>query len=213
MLSANPSTSPCSKPTGRACASQLESPGSGANGKPRARLLELIHSMLVEEGDCLMWQGPMGSGQRNKSQPVVRQYSAEKRYGERLAVRRLLWEAEHGPIPPGQIIYCTCGAHRCCGHLAIGKRGAAHTCRAKLGLAVKTPAARAGAARGARKGANAKYSMEQARVVRELAAEGIPIPLICWAADVSESAASDMRSGRSWREQLGPASVFDWRPR
>jgi len=170
--------------------------------------LACARARIVEVGDCLEWQGSMASGKRNRSQPVISRYNADKGYHDKLPVRRVLWEAEHGPI----IVYCICGNNRCVGCLALGKRGDAHRARARLGLMRHSPAARAALTQGARSRCTARHSLEQARAVRDLVAHGVPDPLISWATDVTPNAVSDIRLGRTWKEQLGPASVFAWRP-
>lgn len=166
-------------------------------------IIEAIRSRCIEVGDCLEWQGSMGAG-RNGSQPIS---GKDKR-----PVRRLMWEAEHGPIPEGRIVCCTCGNSRCVGHLALGKRGDPQRLRARLGLTRHMPSTIASLTRGARERATAKHSMEQARAVRELAAIGIPDVLISWATDVTPDAVGEIRRGHTWREHMAPASVFAWRP-
>jgi hypothetical protein len=166
--------------------------------------IDAIRARCIEVGDCLEWQGCMGTGRRNRSQPIVGR--------DKQPVRRLLWEAERGPIPSGRIVYCTCGNSRCVGHLALGKRGDAHRVRARLGLMRHTPDTLAALTRGARERATAKHSMQQARAVRELAALGVPDALISWATDVTPDAVGEIRRGNTWREHMAPASVFAWRP-
>ena len=175
-------------------------------------LLERVRAQLIEVGDCLEWQGPMHKGRRNKSQPVICVHIPSKGYTGKLPVRRLLWEADHGPIPPGRIVYCKCGNDRCVGHIALGKRGDAHRVRARLGLMRHSPATVAALTRGARERATALHSMEQARAVRELASHDVPDILISWATDVTLDAVGEIRRGSTWREQVATASVFAWRP-
>lgn len=55
---------------------------------------------IVEEGDCLLWQGACAGKAKHPS--INRQL-----------VRRVLWEMQHGPIPAGKIVRCTCETPRC----------------------------------------------------------------------------------------------------
>lgn len=61
-------------------------------------LLDRCH----EDGDCLVWPGACNNGH-----PGVRIK------GKNMLVRRVLWAATHGPIPPGHIVHMTCNTPRC----------------------------------------------------------------------------------------------------
>lgn len=77
--------------------------------RPRASLttqtpgwLDRIMARTTEEGDCLIWEGVWNNGS-----PQV--YLD----GKYQMVRRVLWQAEHGPIRRGLHPRCTCGEQRC----------------------------------------------------------------------------------------------------
>lgn len=177
-------------------------------------LIAKIRPRLEEVGDCLEWQGAMAASgsSRNRTQPIISAGCHGKTYTVKLPVRRLLWEAEHGPIPPGRLVIPSCGNDRCCGHLKLAVRGEQIRNRARLGQMRHSPAAIAALTRGARNRATARYSIEHARAVRDLAAHGVPDVLISWATDVHLDCVGDMRRGDTWKEQTAVASVFSWRP-
>lgn len=61
-----------------------------------------------------LWTGGLANGR-----PAV------KFQGRTVYLRRLLWEATHGPIPDGLVVVCTCGERLCVEptHLALSTPG------------------------------------------------------------------------------------------
>lgn len=172
-----------------------------------------IAAHVEEVGECLEWTGHFGTG-RNSKMPVICT-RGQRRERIRLSVPALVWQAAHGPVPPGKLVY----RHHCCNwrcvrleHLRCGKRGDQLHRRGQLGLAGHMQCTRAALTLAARSRSTTVHSMEQARAVRSLAADGIPDPLIAWATGVGLSMVSDIRSGKAWAEQASAASVFGWRP-
>lgn len=64
--------------------------------------LEAIKARTVEEGECALWTGFADNG--------APQVFIDGKYQ---MVRRVLWEAERGPIPKGMHPRCNCGEVRC----------------------------------------------------------------------------------------------------
>ena len=180
-------------------------------GRGKVMTLAEITAQCVEVGDCLEWQGMMagaGSGRR-RSQPIYKRWNG--RYNDSVSICREVWTIKRGPIPPGKIVYRTCCNDRCLKCLAVGDPGAAHRLRKKLGLAAHTPAARAAITSGSRARSTAKYSIEIARNVRALAAEGLKNAEIVARTGLPLHAVSDMKT-RSWQDTSHASSVFVWRP-
>ena len=172
-----------------------------------------IAEHIVEVGECHEWTGRMGCGGQT-GVPIIK---ARRDGGQthNLIVPRLVWEQANGPIPDGRIVY----RYVCCNemcvrleHLRCGKRGDQLRRRAALGLAGHRPSTRANLTLAARNRSTTKYTPQQAKAVRDLAAAGVPDPLIGWATDVGAAMVADMRRGKAWAEQTGLASVFAWRP-
>lgn len=172
-----------------------------------------IAAHCEEVGECIEWLGRYGSGRSSKT-PVIncRGPLGERR---RLSVPALVWEAEHGPVPAGKLVY----RHHCCNwrcvrleHLRCGRRGDQLHRRAQLGMASHLQSTRAAITASARRRPTTVHSIEQARAVRDLASYGVPDPLIAWATDVSLSMVGDIRVGKAWADQAAAASVFAWRP-
>jgi hypothetical protein len=172
---------------------------------------DAIFAAKTEEvGECVEWTGNYGRGSTSRV-PIL-----GARIGDRsvnLAIPRLAWMQAHGAIPRGRIVY----RHRCCNdrcvsldHLKLGKLGDQLRRRAELGMARHLQSTVVAITQAARR--QAKYSVEQAAAVRELAAAGVPDILIAGATDVGLSSVGDIRLGRAWAERAPAASVFGWRP-
>lgn len=176
-----------------------------------ASFAEVVAAKSIEVGDCLEWQGAMGcSG--SASQPIIK----TRRDGKpiEIYVARKVWELNRGPIPAGRIVYRSCCNNRCVGidHLRLGRRGDAMRARKRLGLSKHSPSTIAALTVGIRKGPNVKYTIEAAREVRRLAANGLGTGEISAATGVHPDMVSDIRRGRAWRETAPVGSVFSWRP-
>jgi hypothetical protein len=169
----------------------------------------IIEANSVEVGECVEWQGRMGSA-GCAGQPIIKDRIDGKTVN--VSVIREVWKLRNGPIPEGKLVYRTCCNDRCIGCLALGVRGDVMRHRRRMWLAKHTPSTRAALTRGARSRANVKNTAEQARAVRELAAVGVPDILISGATDVGIAMVADIRRGRAWAEQSHAASVFSWRP-
>lgn len=132
-----------------------------------------------------------------------------------LTVPRLVWLAAGRAIPDGQVVY----RHVCCNskcirleHLRCAPRGKHLQRRAELGLAVHMQSTRANLTKAARKRSTTKYTAEQARSVRQLAAEGMPDEDISSRTGVGAAMVADIRRGKAWKPSVGAGSVFEWRP-
>lgn len=173
---------------------------------------EIIASSVVEVGDCLEWTGRMGCGGQT-GVPIIKTRRGGKSHN--VIVPREVWADAHGQIPDGRIIYrYECCNERCVRleHLCCGKRGDQLRRRAALGLAGHMQSTRAALTLAARNRSTTKHCVEQAAAVRDLAAVGVPDPLIAGATGVSLSMVADIRMGRAWADRAPAASVFGWRP-
>lgn len=81
-------------------------------------ILNRILARTIEVGDCLEWQGCFCQGKH----PQINLGA-----GRVAAVRRVLWEVEHGPVPAGLQVGMTCKNWRCVcpEHLAARTRSKA----------------------------------------------------------------------------------------
>lgn len=152
-----------------------------------------------EVGDCLEWQGHFSN---KGTQPTVKVRLDGKNYSDNLSVPRLLWEAEHGPIPEGKWVYRKCcnNACVCLDHLAIGTRKDLMKARKKAGTTKHAPTTRIALTQAARKRANTINSPERARMVREMLAAGERHKVVSERTGVSMAVVADISQGRAWRE-------------
>lgn len=171
----------------------------------------LIAARSAEVGECVEWLGKMGRGSaKSKNTPIIPTRIDGKSVN--LVVARLVWAAENGPIPAGKLIYraccnnlCIAGAHLKCGTLADVKR-----VRCKAGLTGHSPSTIAALTKGARNRVNVVNTIEKARAVRQLVAEGLHDDQIAEQTGVRRSMVSDIRRGKAWQEQCAGASVFSF---
>lgn len=164
----------------------------------------------IEVGECHEWQGPFGAARCTRV-PIVKTRNTAGQTRNLPAVR-LIWEAANGPIPDGRIVYRGCCNPACVRleHLVLGKLGDQIRARAKAGLAVHAPSTRAAMTASARRRPNVVNTIEQAREVRRLVADGLTDVAISAQTGVHTDMVADIRRGRSWRETAAVASVFSW---
>ena len=95
-------------------------------------------------------------------------------------------------------------------HLMRGTAGQFQTWRRLNGQSKRSLSGRASHTRGARISSHTKLSIEKAREVR---ASDEKVAVLAERFGVSRNAIADIRSGRTWRETVGPASIFSmgWR--
>jgi hypothetical protein len=63
---------------------------------------EDIQHRTIDDAGCAIWQHSCSNG-----------HPSMRYQGKTQLVRRVLWEALHGPIEAGKIIRCTCGSKKC----------------------------------------------------------------------------------------------------
>lgn len=172
--------------------------------KTPAELLAIGMEQAQEYGDCLEWQGYFAN--RGKTQPSIKVRLPGKDYSDNLSVPRLLWEAEHGPIPAGKWVYRTCcnNACVCLDHLAIGTRKDLMRVRKKAGTTQHAPTTLIALTLAARRRANSINTEADARKVRELLAEGAKRAQIAAATGVSLDMVNDIARGKAWRDLSSP---------
>jgi hypothetical protein len=146
-----------------------------------------VESRTVEDGDCLRWTGytfgghPGGTVDRRK-----------------VLIRRALWESEHGPIPAGRIIRCTCETPRCVAieHLVCTTMKRL-TKQLGAGGVMSGPVRSARIAAAKRAGKQARVSQEDVRAIR---ASDEPGKVLAARYGLSESTISKYRRNQCHRE-------------
>lgn len=146
--------------------------------------LMAIIDRTEEWGDCILWTGYCSK----KNQPKFRAQM----------VRRMVWEANNGPIPDGMLVSTRCNNPKCVSCLKLTTK-AAITRKAMANPATKLKR-RASGARFARP-VLGKITMEIAREIRLSEKTGKE-----WAKElgVSKALVSHVRCGRSWVEHSNP---------
>lgn len=170
-------TTSCPTPSGHPPTADPALPAAVA-----AVLHERMLEHTIDEGDCVLWMGVYN----NKSPQVF----IDGRYH---MVRRLLWQAERGPIPAGLHPRCTCGEPRCVNleHVRLRTTRQIGKDAAKTG-AWSAPLRRAKLAAAAR----ARSRLTQADVDRIREADNAAA--IARELGISRSTATKIRRGQSW---------------
>lgn len=155
-----------------------------------------------EVGDCLEWQGKFAC---KGVTPVVPFYANDKKRTENAPVPRLLWEAEHGSVPDGKLVYRKCCNNACVlqEHLAAGSRADWAKARKRAGTTKHGAATLIALTLAARRRADVVNTMEKARQVRSLTAGRVPMAEIVEQTGVSRAMVLEMRQGTAWRELGG----------
>ncbi len=175
--------------------------------KPTAeRNAAWILAQCVEEGDCLLWPGAMGTG-KNRANPIVSGIRASGAHGP-LPVRRMVWEHRHGSLPPGKVVYRTCCENRCLFHLEAGPPGSPLRQRKRAGLTAHSPATKAALTRARRARAGNVHTPEQVQEVKRLGAMGGTDAEIARQTGVSEAMVGKIRTGKCWADSVQGSSVF-----
>lgn len=148
-----------------------------------------------EVGECLEWQGPFGG---NGAVPSVRSREGFT-YTQNYSATRLIWEAAHGEVPEGKLVYRKCCNNACVNidHLKVGTRKEWGAWRRKAGMAKHSPATVAAITAGMRR--IAKNTAEQVGRVCDLTREGVKVDDIVAATGVSYAMVIDIQQGRSWK--------------
>ena len=151
-----------------------------------------ILAQCVEEGDCLLWPGAMGTG-NNRANPIVSGIRAS---------------GAHGPLKPGQVVYRTCCQNRCLACLQAGPPGSPMRQRKREGLAGHSPATKAALTRARRARAGNVHTPEQVQEVKRLGAQGGTDAEISRQTGVSEAMVGKIRTGKCWADSVQGSSVF-----
>jgi hypothetical protein len=156
----------------------------------------------IEVGDCLEWQGKFTC---KGVTPVVPWYDAANRRTENAPVPRLLWEAEHGPIPEGKLVYRSCCNTACVlhGHLICGTRADWAKARKKAGVTSHSQVTKLHLTLSARRRADVTNTIEKAREVRLLAGARLKTEEISRRTGVHPTMVAEIRQGTAWRELSG----------
>lgn len=68
--------------------------------------MKTLHDYVAERcdefGDCLLWK--LG---------CIKGHPSGRWQGKSVLIRRVLWEQQHGPVPAGKVLRCTCGHAAC----------------------------------------------------------------------------------------------------
>jgi hypothetical protein len=170
----------------------------------RTRDAAWILAQCVEEGDCLLWPGAMGTG-NNRANPIVSGIRASGSHGP-LPVRRMVWEHRHGPLKPGQVVYRMCCQNRCLACLQAGPPGSPMRQRKREGLTALSPATKAALTRARR--VRSVNTPEQVQEVKRLGVLGGTDAEISRATGVSEAMVGKIRTGKCWADSVQGSSVF-----
>lgn len=143
-------------------------------------LVQRLLARTTEDGDCLIWTARLS---HSAGHPKWQNFSA----------RRLLWEAQRGPLKASQLITSTCGNPKCLAHLAITN---------KAEIARKTNAdPRVKAIKRAKSMAisrkSAKLTMEKAREIRNSEQGNQELAALY---GVSHALISKVRTHQAWLE-------------
>lgn len=161
-----------------------------------------------EVGNCLEWQGSMDHGKT----PVIktRMEKGGREVVVNITVPKYIWERKNGPLPTGMIAYRTCCNNACveeC-HIKAGTRSDLMAARKKAGLTRHSRATVISQTVAARSRANTVYSIEVARQVRELRAEGLLHKQIAARTNVNENMVREICSGRAWKDTSNPFAAL-----
>lgn len=170
----------------------------------------LIATNSIEVGDCVEWQGYMGTGSAAlPNTPIIPTHVDGKR--KNIIVARYEWAEVNGPIPDGKMIYRKCCNNYCIArdHLKVGTLTDVKRVRKAAGHTAHSPATKATMTRLARSRASNVNTIEDARAVRSLVADGASDEQIAEQTSVSIRMVAEIRRGTAWREQCHGASVFN----
>lgn len=164
-----------------------------------AELVAFVEQRCAWDGDCLLWPGAMSGG-------VGAPVTTDK---QRLSVniRRRYFVALGRKLTDSLLVVPTCRNPRCLSHLAAMTRSELNLLSATHG-GRSTTAVRVAMRRAGRSRSSSVGSMEVARRIRALRAEGLTYEAISAATGVPPSRCFDVCAGRAWVETLPGASVF-----
>jgi hypothetical protein len=164
-------------------------------------LVERWMAKTVEIGECVEWRGAFACAGVT---PVVKTRHGGKGHTVNVAVCRVLWEREHGPIPAGKLVYRTCCNNKCVAekHLAVGTRKQWLAHRKKNGMTNHSAATRLKMTVSARSRHNTVNDIERARLVRSLMGT-MSQEEIARVTGVSRAMVSEICCGNAWKEQIG----------
>jgi hypothetical protein len=165
----------------------------------------------VEVGECLEWQGAFSN---HYTQPCVKHRKPGSKSASNLSVPQLIWEAKNGPKPPGSVIFRTCTNNACIhdDHIACGTRADWQKARKKAGATKHSLATKIKITTKARSRPTTLNTLDKARQIRLLAAEGVGIEESARITGVSESMALEIRCGRAWRDTSSHFAGLGARP-
>ena len=163
-----------------------------------------VEARCDQDTYCRLWQFSV-SGGANGGAPVTTMLIDGKR--KSLNVRREYFIAQGRKLPRGWVLVPTCRNPRCLEHLQAMTRSKLNALSAFHG-GRQTPAVRAAMCRAGRAKSTVVGSMEVARKIRALRAEGKTYKAISEATGVPLRRCFDVCSGRTWSETLTGTSVF-----
>lgn len=115
---------------------------------------DYVRDRTVEDGGCLRWVGYCYNGHPGGTID-----------GRKVLIRRELWAAKNGPIPPGKIICCTCETPLCVEHLELSSYARLAKRLGALGV-MSGPIRSARIAAAKRAGKQARITQDEARTIR-----------------------------------------------
>lgn len=169
--------------------------------------IDWVEARCIEEGGCLIWQYSTGGGSKGGA-PITTMMIDGKR--KSVNVRREYFVAKGKTLDSGTVLVPTCRDKRCLSHLQAMTRSELNVFSASLG-GRKTPAVRAAMRRIGRAKSTVIGSMEVARKIRALRAEGKTYQQISEETGVPLPRCFDVCANRGWVETATGASVFTMR--
>lgn len=167
----------------------------------RIETLADIKGRSIEVGDCWEWQGSFaGCG--------IPKHTIN---GKQQRAHNTAFKLAGKKQPPGTFLVRSCGNGDCVNpaHVEAMTRKEQMRLVADLGRCSR-PDQIAARTRAARE--NSKYSMEQARSIRQMRQCGLRCTEIAVKLNIPVDIVSKISLGRLWAETTQAASVFNWRP-
>ncbi|WP_439587505.1 hypothetical protein [Hydrogenophaga sp.] len=152
-----------------------------------------IKARCIEEGNCWMWQGPIGK----TGYPITKL----KGHQAPALVRRLVVELVGRPPAPRQPVIATCGDRRCCNpaHLELSSPSEVGKAAAKKG-AFSSLTRRAKISAGVR-ASGTKLTEQQAEEIR---ASDKPLREISRQYGINRSGVRRIKTGETWADYRNP---------
>lgn len=163
--------------------------------------LDRIYARCIEDGGCLLWEGPMKQGHPVMSAPAAFIVGSRQTGAVPVPVRRVVWALTRGALAPGKFLICRCDP-RCISHIRAVSQS--ERTRILLGNRERSTGHVANIAQAMRK-RSSTIDMEIARAIR---ASGERDHVLAARYGISRSSVSMIRLGKTWREYTSPIGAM-----